>query len=120
MARFSEVITAPEKEGKEKHVPQIEAPAKVKAEQPFEVRVIVGKEVRHPNTIEHHIKWIQVYAKEEGEKPVVQVAMAEFAPTFAEPRITFTMMLKKSSTIFALEHCNIHGVWDNSVKIEVE
>lgn len=120
MARFGDVITPPEKEGKEKHVPHIEAPEKVKAGEPFQVTVIVGKEIPHPNTVEHHIKWIQVYAKEEGPRATVHVATFDLGPTYAEPRVTFTMKLERSSTLYALEYCNIHGVWDNSLRIEVE
>ncbi len=120
MKRFAEVITAPEQEGKEKHVPQIEAPASVKAGEAFEVTVVVGKEVPHPNTIEHHIKWIQVFAKMEGPKPVVHVGTFDLGPTYAAPTVTFPMMLEKPATIFALEYCNIHGVWDNSVEVAVE
>jgi len=120
MARFGEVVVAPEKEGKEKHVPHIEAPAKVKAGQFFQVTVIVGKEVPHPNTIEHHIKWIQVYVKEDGPRPVIHIGTFDLGPTFAEPKVTFSMLLNKPATVFALEYCNIHGVWDNSVKINAE
>ena len=120
MARFGDVIVAPEKEGKEKHVPHIEAPAKVKAGEPFHVTITVGKEVAHPNTIEHHIKWVQVYAKEEGGRPVVHVGTFDLGPTFAGPIVTFPMMLNKNSTIYALEYCNVHGVWDNSAAVAVE
>jgi superoxide reductase len=120
MVRFGDVIIPAEEEGKEKHVPQIEAPAKVKAGEPFEVTVIVGKEVPHPNTIEHHIKWIQVYAKQDGPRPVVHVGTFDLGPTYAEPKVTFPVILPKSSALYAIEYCNIHGVWDNSVEIEVE
>ncbi|HID55126.1 TPA: desulfoferrodoxin [Candidatus Poribacteria bacterium] len=120
MARFGDSVNPPEKEGKEKHVPQIEAPSKVKAGEPFQVTVIVGKEVPHPNTVEHHIKWIQVYSKEDGPRGLVHVATFDLGPTYAEPRVTFTMKLEKSSTLYVLEYCNVHGVWDNSFKIEVE
>jgi len=119
MARFGEVLIPPEKEGKEKHAPHIEAPDKVKAGEPFNVTVLVGKETPHPNTIEHHIKSIQVYAKE-GKKPVVHVGTFELGPTYAVPKVTFPVMLKKSATLYALGYCNIHGVWDNSVEVEVE
>lgn len=121
MKRFGDVIIPPEEEGKEKHVPHIEAPEKVKAGEPFDITVVVGKEVRHPNTLEHSIRWIEVYAKEEESKrPVVQLGAFEFRPTFAEPTVTFPAILQKTSTVYALEYCNIHGVWDYSVKIEVE
>ena len=120
MARFGEVVVPPEKEGKEKHVPHIEAPDKVKAGESFRVTVLVGKEVPHPNTIEHHIKWIQVYAKQEGARPVVHVGTFDLGPTYAAPKVTFPVMLKKSATLYALGYCNVHGVWDNSVSVEVE
>lgn len=40
---------------KEKHVPVIESPDKVKKGEFFEVKVSLGKEIAHPNTTEHHI-----------------------------------------------------------------
>lgn len=120
IARFGEVIIPPGEKGKEKHVPHIEVPEKVKAGEPFQVTVIVGKEVSHPNTIEHHIKWIQVYAKEEGARPAIHVGTFDFSPTYAGPRVTFPVIFKESSVLYALGYCNIHGVWDNSVKVEVE
>jgi len=120
MARFGDVIAPPEKEGKEKHVPQIEAPATVKAGEPFEVTVIVGKEVAHPNTIEHHIKWVQIYAKEDGARPVVHVGTFDLGPTYAAPTVTIPLILEKSATIYALEYCNLHGVWDNAAEVTVE
>ncbi len=117
--RLADVVIAPEHEGKEKHVPHIEAPKKVKAGERFEVKVHVGKETPHPNTREHHIEYMDLFAKEDGEKPVVRVAHAEFGPTCGEPITTFTIMLEKTSTLIALEACNIHGLWDNSVEVEV-
>jgi superoxide reductase len=119
MARFGDVVIPPDKEGREKHVPHVEAPAKVKSGEPFAVTVIVGKEIPHPNTIAHHIKWIQLYAKEEG-RPVVHVATIDLGPTYAAPTVTLPVMLKKNSTLYALEYCNLHGVWDNSVEVVVE
>ena len=117
--RLGDVITPPEKEGGEKHVPHIEAPANVRAGGPFQVVVTVGKETAHPNTIEHHIKWVQIFVKEEGPRPVIHVATFDFAPGYAEPKASFTMMLNESSHIVATGYCNIHGLWDNSVKVEV-
>ncbi|RKY03155.1 desulfoferrodoxin [Candidatus Poribacteria bacterium] len=118
MAKFGDVIAPPEREGGEKHVPHIEAPSKVKAGEPFQVTIVVGKETPHPNTVEHHIKWIQVYASSGG--PAVHVATFDLGPTYAEPEVTFTMRLEKSAALHALEYCNVHGVWENSVEIEVE
>ena len=51
----------------EKHVPAIEVPDTVTAGEPFMVTVSVGKEIGHPNTTAHHINWIDVYFKPEGD-----------------------------------------------------
>ena len=105
----------------EKHVPVIKAPAKVKAGEEFEVVINIGGNIPHPNTVEHHIKWIQVFAEVEGRAyNPVHVATFDFGPTFAEPKVKFRMKLEKSATLIALEYCNLHGVWENLVGIEVE
>jgi hypothetical protein len=41
---------------KQGHVPVIECPNAVAADEVFEVKVSLGKEVAHPNTTEHHIR----------------------------------------------------------------
>jgi len=106
---------------KEKHVPIIKVPEKVEVGKEFEVIINVGEKVSHPNTVEHHIKWIQVFSEiEDRTHNPVHVATFDFEPTFAEPKIKFKMKLEKSATLIALEYCNLHGVWENSVKIEVE
>lgn len=119
--RFGDSIIPPDKEaGKEKHVPFIDAPQKAKAGAPFIVTVEVGKVVPHPNTVEHHISWIQLYSQEDGSPYVLNIGTFEFGPTYASPKVTLPVMLQKSSTLFALGFCNIHGVWDNSLKVEIE
>jgi superoxide reductase len=118
--KLAETITAPEKEGKEKHVPHIDSPSTVNRGERFEVKVHVGKEIPHPNQVEHHIKFVTLYAKESGAKPVVRVAHAEFGPTFGEPIATFTVVLQKTSDLIAVEFCNIHGLWENSISVTVQ
>lgn len=120
MTRLADTIYSPDQEGKEKHVPAIDAPKKVKKGERFQVTVHVGKETPHPNTMEHHIEFVQLYAKPPGPHPVINVAQATFGPTFGEPIVTFTVMLQQSADLIALEHCNLHGLWDNSVRVEVE
>ena len=63
---------------KEKHVPVIECPDSVKANEIFEAKVTLGKEVAHPNTTEHHIRWITLYYHDEGGKFAHEVAHIEF------------------------------------------
>ena len=118
--RFGDIVIPPEKEmGREKHVPIIAAPSSASAGEPFEVTVEVGKTVPHPNTVEHHIKWIQLYAREEGSQYAVMLGSFDFGPTFAQPKVTVPVMLENNATIYAIEHCNIHGLWDYSVDITV-
>ena len=119
-ARFGSTIIPPEKEeGVEKHVPFIGAPAHANAGEKFNVTIQVGRVVPHPNTLEHNIASIELYALADGSPYVVKVGTAELGPTFADPTVTFTVMLKSPSTLRALAYCNIHGVWDNQVRIHV-
>ena len=64
---------------KEKHVPVIEAPAKVEAGKAFGITVSLGKEIAHPNTTEHHISYITLYFQPEGSKATYQVGHYEFS-----------------------------------------
>ena len=114
---------------KEKHIPVIELPDVINTGKPFSVTVSVGKEIPHPNTTGHHIKWIDVYFKPESDKFIHQVAHFDFAAhaestkgdnegsVLAEPIVTFWMTVKEPGTLIALELCNIHGVWENSAEI---
>jgi superoxide reductase len=54
--KFGEFIKGADKEGKEKHVPFIEVKHCTGCNE-TKITVIVGKEVKHPNTVEHHIAW---------------------------------------------------------------
>ena len=104
----------------EKHIPNIKVPEKIKPGEEFEVIINVGENIPHPNTVEHHIKWIQVFAefKDRTFNPV-HVATFDLGPTFAEPKIKFKMKLEKSANLIALIYCNLHGLWESSVKIEI-
>jgi superoxide reductase len=115
----------------EKHSPAIECPATVKAGEKFQIAVSVGKEIAHPNTTEHHIRWIQVFFKPDEDKFSYQLANCEFTahgeaaaganqgPAFTEPSLSATLSLKKSGTLFALSFCNIHGLWESSKAVKV-
>ena len=117
---------------KEKHVPVIECPLKVKADETFEVKVSLGKEIAHPNTTEHHIRWIDLFFHAQGEKFSYQIGHFEFCahgestegpnngPIYTDHQITVSMKTKKSGTIYALALCNIHGLWESSQEITVE
>lgn len=115
----------------EKHVPVIECPDTVKAGEQCQITLSVGKEVSHPNTTEHHIRWIQVYFHPESEKFSYQLANCEFTahgesvpgpnqgPVYTHHAVTITAMFRKQGTIHALALCNIHGLWESSKEIKI-
>ncbi len=110
----------------EKHAPVIEAPETVAAGQVFHVTLSVGKEIPHPNTTEHHIRWIDLYFKPEGDKFIYQVGHFEFVahgesakganqgPAFTQPFATCALQVQASGTLIAVSLCNIHGLWESS------
>jgi len=57
----------------------IECPDKVKKDEVFEVKVGLGKAVAHPNTTDHHIRYIAVFFHPEGEKFPYQIGHYEFS-----------------------------------------
>ena len=96
-----------------KHVPIIEAPEKIKAKEPFTVKVKVGgiDGVEHPNTLGHWINWVELYA---GERLISKV---EFAPEMCDGYIvTLNITLNEATTLKAREFCNLHGVWEGREK----
>ncbi len=110
----------------EKHVPVIEAPATVKKGEVFRVTVGVGREIAHPNSTPHHIRWITVFFQPEGEKFPYQIGKAEFAAhgesaqgpdtstVYTHHEAVLSFKTDKPGVIYAASLCNIHGLWQNS------
>ncbi len=115
----------------EKHVPVIECPDSVKADEMFDVKVTLGKEVAHPNTTDHHIRWIQLFFKPEGDKFIYQVGNFEFTahgesveggdkgPVYTNHSVMATMKTTKPGVLHATALCNIHGLWENVKEIKI-
>lgn len=116
---------------KEKHVPVIEAADILNKGDAAKISVTVGKEIPHPNTTEHHIRWIEVYLLADGEKFPCQAGRCEFtahgesaqgpntSTVFANPEMTISLKTEKSGTVMASSYCNIHGLWSSSKRLEV-
>ncbi|MCD6166449.1 desulfoferrodoxin [bacterium] len=112
--KFVEILKGAEAEGKEKHVPVIEVDKGRGGGNVDIVRVVVGKEVPHPNTVEHHIVWVELYGvKKNGQ--VVDLGRATFAPTYTNPNARFQVPVGEFKAFCALAYCNIHGLWQNCV-----
>jgi len=116
----------------EKHVPVIECPDNVPKGQMFDVTVSIGKEVAHPNTTDHHIRWIQLFFKPDNDKFSYQIGNFEFTahgestlgpdkgPVCTNHSVTARVKLNQNGTLHATSLCNIHGLWENAKQIRVE
>lgn len=116
----------------EKHVPVIDAPAKVKKGENLKITVSVGKQIAHPNTTEHHIVRIEVIFLPDGEKFPYNLGRFEFlahcasvqgpntSTVYTHPEVTLTFKTDKSGSVYAYSYCNIHGLWTSSVDLKVD
>jgi superoxide reductase len=116
----------------EKHVPVIECQDAVKADEMFEVKVTIGKEIAHPNTTEHHIEWISLFFFPMGEKFPYHIGHFEFtahgasvqgpntSSVYTHHAVTTWFKTGKPGTILALSSCNIHGLWQSSKEIKIK
>jgi superoxide reductase len=111
----------------EKHVPSIDI--KKKGDNLFHVTVQVGKEIKHPNTTAHHIKWCDLFFMPEGEKFAYEIGYSTFdthgesvkgadtSTVYAEPYAVFVFKTEKPGTLMATSYCNIHGLWKNEAEL---
>jgi superoxide reductase len=96
-----------------KHLPVIDAPDSANAGEAFEVTIDVGKLLKHPNEPGHHIQWISLF------NGGIALATIQITPVATSPNVTFRVSLGKTSTLRAVERCNLHGEWEYSKKVMV-
>lgn len=113
----------------EKHVPVIDI--KGIKEGVAVVMVTVGKEIAHPNTTNHHIKWMDLFFMPEGEKFPVEIGYCTFdhhgesaqgpdsSGIYSEPVAKFVFKTDKSGTLMATSYCNIHGLWKSEADLKL-
>ena len=112
--KIGDLIKGASQEGKEKHVPVIELVDCPDCGEKV-VKITVGKETPHPNTIEHHIKWIALFGVKGGL--AVHVASFDLGPTYGVPTVVTHANLGDFSELIAIEYCNIHGLWESSLTL---
>ncbi len=101
------------------HAPVINAPARVKAGEPFTVEVSVG-ETLHTMGPAHWIEYVELNI---GNEPAGRAELQ--SKGYLKPRVTFTVVLPRESasagkvTLVARQHCNLHGLWEGSLDIGV-
>jgi len=116
----------------EKHVPVIECPDTVKADEMFEIKVGLGKEVAHPNTTEHHIRWISLFFHPKDEKFPYHIGHYEFnahgesakgpntSSIYTHHEIITSFKTGKPGVILALALCNVHGLWQSAKEVKLK
>ncbi len=131
MADFKDLLQSADWK-KEKHVPVIDAPDSARKGKFFKITLTVGKEIAHPNTTAHHIRWIAVYFLADGEKFPYQIGKFDFtahgesalgpdtSTIFTHPEVSMSFKTDKPGTILASSYCNIHGLWQNAKSISVK
>ncbi len=100
------------------HVPVITAPEKVKAGEIFDVGVAVGKAL-HPMGPSHWIEYVQLSI---GNEPAGTLAFRSHG--YLKPETKFAVVLDddlkgKTISLVATLKCNLHGIWQHYVNIEV-
>lgn len=112
---------------KEKHVPVIEILENKDGK--LLVRVIVGKDIPHPNTTEHHIRYVELFFFPENEQFPYNIGRVDFnshgesikgantSEIYSEPVAYFVFKNRKKGTLVAFSYCNIHGLWKSEEKI---
>ena len=130
MAELKELLQSADWK-KEKHVPVIDAPDKAKKGEPVKVNLTVGKEVAHPNKTEHHIRWIALFFLPDGEKFPYEIGKtlftahgestegADSSTVYTHHETTLVFKTDKPGTLLASSYCNIHGLWQNSKRLDV-
>ena len=114
---------------KEKHVPVIDCPDQVKSDEYFEAKISLGKEIGHPNTTEHHIRWISLYFHPEGGTFTYDVGHFELnahgeavpgpnkGPVYTYHEVTTSLKINKPGTLISLAYCNIYGLWEDTKEV---
>lgn len=90
----------------QKHVPGVEAPSKVKKGEWFDVSVRVGYMKEHPSTPEHWITWVKLLV---NGREAVKTEYKEGGVSWSHA--TFKIRVQETSTLEAIENCNLHGTW---------
>jgi superoxide reductase len=100
------------------HVPNIHAPEKVKAGEIFPVDISVGK-ILHPMGPTHWIETVQINI---GNEPAGTLMFRSHG--YMKPEGRFNLILGdnlkgKTVSIVVQDKCNLHGIWQSYVNVEV-
>jgi superoxide reductase len=94
----------------DKHSPVIICETEAVRNQPFKVKVRIGKSIKHPNAPDHHYEYIQLWNLETlvGE---IKLQRASYGDAPVQIEADFIFIPKISLRLTALAYCNKHGLW---------
>jgi superoxide reductase len=100
------------------HVPMIQAPQQVKAGEVFSVEFSIGK-VLHPMGPTHWIESVQI---DIGNEPGGTLLFRSHG--YMKPEGRFNLILGdnlkgKTVSLVVQDKCNLHGIWQSSINVEV-
>jgi superoxide reductase len=104
----------------DKHTPVVTCDSGTKANEPFTVKVRIGISVKHPNSQDHHFRYIQLWNLETlvGE---MYLQRESYGDQPVQIEASFTFIPKVSLRLKALAYCNQHGLWQSEeVYVKVE
>jgi superoxide reductase len=102
----ADALMPSEKEGKEKHIPQIIVSKEcgLIPDACQDVHVKIGS-VPHPMQEDHWIQWIDIYVNK------VYSARYQLLPANLQAAVSLHLKSSVSGTLTTIEHCNKHGSW---------
>ncbi len=94
----------------DKHSPVITCENEAVRNKPFNVKVRIGKTIKHPNAPDHHYEYIQLWNLETlvGE---ARLQRASYGDQPVQIEVNFTFIPKVSMRLMAMAYCNKHGLW---------
>ncbi len=110
---FLKLIHTKNDSGFEKHIPNIEFVKSHDSQVKNVIKVTVGKNVKHPNTYEHSIKWIDLYLLT-NDNSIKYIGRQLFEPLISNPIAKFNVendMISDVKEFIAISYCNLHGLW---------
>ena len=99
-----------------KHIPVIDAPAKVKKDEVFEVNIKVGgiAGVEHPNEAGHFIEWVELYCGD------TFLGRSSYSGGTSYGVAKFKVKLSHAhGPLKVWEKCNLHGIWEGTKDIAI-
>ncbi|MFC1508092.1 desulfoferrodoxin family protein [Candidatus Omnitrophota bacterium] len=100
-----------------KHLPVIDAPAKVKKDEVFEINIKIGGTdgIEHPNEAGHFIEWLELYCGD------TFLGRSSYSGGASYGIAKFKIKLSHAhSPLKVRAKCNLHGVWIGTKEIDIQ